>query len=66
MGPFPTSLNNQFILVVVDYISQWVKATTFLTNDAKVVVRFLRNNIFIRFEILRLIISDGRKHFNNQ
>ena len=26
MGPFPSSYNNQYILLVVDYVSKWVEA----------------------------------------
>ncbi|KAA3484684.1 Retrovirus-related Pol polyprotein from transposon 412 family [Gossypium australe] len=33
----------------VDYISKWVEAVTLPTNDTKLVVRFLRKNIFARF-----------------
>lgn len=28
MGPFPSSFNNQYILVAVDYVFKWVEATT--------------------------------------
>ena len=63
MGPFPSSFGNQFILVVVDYVSKWVKAATFPTNDSQVVVKFLRKNIFIRFRALKAIISDGGNYF---
>ena len=66
MGPFPLSFSNQFILVVVDYVSKWVKAVALPTNDAKVVVKFLKKNIFIRFGTPRAIISDGTKHFCNR
>ena len=35
------------------------------TNDAKVVLRFLKK-IFIRFGVPRAIISDGGSHFCNR
>ena len=63
MGPFPSSFSNQFILVAVDYVSKWVEAVALPTNDARVVVRFLRKNIFARFGTPRAIISDGGSHF---
>lgn len=50
----------------MDYESKWVKATTFLPNDAQVVVRFLKKNIFIGFGTLRVIISDEGSHFFNK
>ena len=47
MGPFPNSFGNQFILVAADYISKWVaEAMPTKTNDNKVVVKFLKKNIF--------------------
>ncbi|GJY30451.1 reverse transcriptase domain-containing protein, partial [Tanacetum coccineum] len=42
MGPFPNSRGNKYILVVVDYVSKWVEAQALPTNDARVVVKFLR------------------------
>ena len=42
MGPFLVSNGNTYILVAVDYMSKWVKAQALPTNDAKVVVRFLK------------------------
>ena len=65
MGPFSSSFSNQFILVAVDYVSKWVKAVSLPTTDARVVVKFLKKDIFIRFGIPRAIISDGKKHFCN-
>ncbi|CAN6718712.1 unnamed protein product [Malus baccata var. baccata] len=66
MGPFPSSYGNQYILVAVDYVSKWVEAIALPTNDAKVVVHFLRKHIFTRFGTPRAIISDGGKHFCNR
>ncbi|KAI9112876.1 hypothetical protein K1719_016193 [Acacia pycnantha] len=66
MGPFPSSFNNKYILVAVDYVSKWVEAIALPTNEAKVVVSFLRNNIFSRFGVPRAIISDGGTHFCNR
>ncbi|CAN6547022.1 unnamed protein product [Malus baccata var. baccata] len=66
MGPFPFSFNNQYILVVVDYVSKWVEAIVTPTNDHKVVLRFLQGTIFPRFGTPRVIISDGGPHFINK
>lgn len=46
MGPFVPSNQNQYIFVAVDYISKWIVATAFPTNDSKVVIKFLKKNIF--------------------
>ncbi|RDX64349.1 Retrovirus-related Pol polyprotein, partial [Mucuna pruriens] len=37
MGPFPVSNGYSYILLVVDYVSRWVKAIATKINDAKVV-----------------------------
>ena len=66
MGPFPKSFNNEYILVAVDYVSKWVEAVALPTNDAKVVVKFLKHNILTRFGTPRTIISDGGTHFCNR
>ena len=59
MGPFPPSHNNLNIIVAVDYTSKWVKAIASPTNDSKVVIKFLKKNIFIRFGTLRNLLSDN-------
>ncbi|RDY13841.1 hypothetical protein CR513_01192, partial [Mucuna pruriens] len=51
MGPFPVSYGNSYILLVVDYVSKWVEAKATKTNKAKVVVEFVKSNIFYRFEL---------------
>ena len=67
VGPFPSSFGNEYILVVVDYVSKWVEAVATPHNDAKIVVKFLKKNIFSRFGVPRILISDGGTHFcNNQ
>jgi len=66
MGPFPSSFSNSYILLAVDYVSKWVEAIASPTNDAKVVVKFIRKNIFSRFGTPRAIISDEGTHFCNK
>ncbi|GJU76194.1 reverse transcriptase domain-containing protein [Tanacetum coccineum] len=64
MGPFSSSRENKYILVVVNYLSKWVEAKALPTNDARVVVKFLKS-LFSRFDTPRSIISDRRTHFCN-
>nr|GFA44924.1 reverse transcriptase domain-containing protein [Tanacetum cinerariifolium] len=64
MGPFPSSKGNKYILVAVDYLSKWVKAKAFPTNDARVVVKFLKS-LFFQFGTPKAIISDRGTHFCN-
>ncbi|XP_016747509.1 uncharacterized protein [Gossypium hirsutum] len=66
LGPFPSSCGNKYILVVVDYVSKWVEAEAYPTNDAKLVMRFLHKHVFTRFGTLRAIISDEGSHFVNK
>ena len=66
MGPFPSSYNNKYILLAVDYVSKWVEAIATQTNDAKVVLKFLKKNIFTRFGTPRALISDEGSHFSNK
>ncbi|GKF67377.1 reverse transcriptase domain-containing protein, partial [Tanacetum coccineum] len=57
MGPFPSSRGNKYILIVVNYLSEWVEAKALPTNDARVVVKFLKS-LFARFGTPRATISD--------
>ena len=65
MGPFSSSFSNQYILIVVDYVSKWIEAVTLPSNDARAMIKFLKKNIFTQLGIPRVIISDGGKHFCN-
>ena len=56
MRSFPHSFGNIYILVGVDYASKSVKVVACKSNDHKVVLKFLKDNIFSRFSIPRAII----------
>ncbi|GKE80573.1 reverse transcriptase domain-containing protein, partial [Tanacetum coccineum] len=64
MGRFPSSRGNKYILIAVDYLSKWVEAKALPTNDARVVVKFLKS-LFSRFGAPRAIISDRGTHLCN-
>ncbi|CAN6688376.1 unnamed protein product [Malus baccata var. baccata] len=66
MGPFPSSHGFLYILLVVDYVSKWVEAKATRTNDSRMVTDFIRTNLFARFGMSRVIISDGGSHFCNR
>ncbi|PIN18141.1 DNA-directed DNA polymerase [Handroanthus impetiginosus] len=46
MGPYVPSFGYRYILVAVDYVSQYIKTTAVPSNDSKVVVNFIKKNIF--------------------
>nr|GEW31011.1 reverse transcriptase domain-containing protein [Tanacetum cinerariifolium] len=64
IGLFSSSRGNRYILVAVDYLSKWAEAKALPTNDARVVVKFLKS-LFARFGTPRAIISDRGTYFCN-
>ncbi|GJZ17016.1 reverse transcriptase domain-containing protein [Tanacetum coccineum] len=62
--PMTWSHGNKYILVAIDYLSKWVETKALPTNDARVVVKFLKS-LFARFGTPRAIISDRGTHFCN-
>jgi hypothetical protein len=66
MGPFPPSFGFTYILLAVDYVSKWVEAKATRTDDSKVVINFVKNQIFSRFGTPRALISDRGTHFCNR
>ncbi|GJU12216.1 reverse transcriptase domain-containing protein [Tanacetum coccineum] len=65
MGPFPKSYKFEYILVAVDYVSKWAEAQALPTNDARVVVTFLKK-LFCHFGMPKALISDRGTHFCNK
>ncbi|CAM8997616.1 unnamed protein product [Rhodiola kirilowii] len=66
MGPFLVSCGYNYILVEVDYVSKWVEARATRCDDAKTVIDFLCTNIFCRYGVPKVIISDQGTHFCNR
>ena len=66
MGPIPIFFGFTYTLLAVDYVSKWVEAKATRTNDARVVVDFVRSHIFCRFGVSRAIVSDQGTHFCNR
>ncbi|XP_028753407.1 uncharacterized protein LOC114712997 [Neltuma alba] len=59
IGSFPKSFNHEYILVAVDYVLKWVEPTACTSSDVKIVIKFLKKNIFTRFGAPQAIINDG-------
>nr|GEV19603.1 DNA-directed DNA polymerase [Tanacetum cinerariifolium] len=57
MGPFPNLKGTKYILVSLDYVSKWIEAQALPTNDARVVIKFLRR-LFARSGVPKALISD--------
>ncbi|CAN6718945.1 unnamed protein product [Malus baccata var. baccata] len=53
-------------VIPIDYVSKWVEARATRNNDFKVVADFVKTNIFARFGMARVLISDGGSHFCNR
>ncbi|RVW87301.1 Retrovirus-related Pol polyprotein from transposon 17.6 [Vitis vinifera] len=54
-------------ILIVDIFDVWVgRAIPCRSNDHKVVLKFLKDNIFARFGVPKAIISDGGTHFCNK
>ena len=65
MDPLPSSLSNEYILIVVEYVSRRVEVIPTQKADSKTVIKFVKKNIFCKFGTPRVLISDGEKHFCN-
>ncbi|GKC52930.1 reverse transcriptase domain-containing protein [Tanacetum coccineum] len=65
MGPFPKSYKFEYILVAVDYVSKCAEAQALPTNDARVVITFLKK-LFCHFGMPKALISDRGTHFCNK
>nr|GEZ76294.1 DNA-directed DNA polymerase [Tanacetum cinerariifolium] len=56
-GHYRANYTTKKVFDSVDYLSKWVEAKALPTNDARVVVKFLKS-LFSRFGTLKAIISD--------
>jgi hypothetical protein len=63
MGPFPNSQGCEYIFVAVDYVSKLLEALPYWAADAMHSEKMLHEVIFLRYEVPRIVISDGGSHF---
>ena len=57
MGPFPNPFGKEYVLVYVNCVSKWGDAIPIRTNEPKVVIRFLWENIFACYGMPQVIIN---------
>ena len=66
MDPFPTALRQlKFLVVGIDYFTMWVEAEPLATITEKSIRTFVWRNIICRYGILRVLVSNNRKQFDN-
>ena len=66
MGPFPPSFGFTYILMLVDYVSKWIKAVATRADDAKTIVKHIKSLVLHRHGVPKAIISDSGTHFCNR
>jgi len=66
MGPFPIAIKQlKFLIVDIDYFTKWVEAEALVIITEKNVQNFVWRNIFCRYGIPKVLVSDNRKQFDN-
>lgn len=64
VGPFPIASGQvKFLLVVIDYFTEWIEAEPLASITAKHVQRFLWKNLVCKYGIPVAIISNNGKQF---
>ena len=66
MGSFPITMQQlKFLIVGIDYFIKWVEAEALATIMEKNVWSFIWRFIICRFGILRVLVLDNGKQFDN-
>ncbi|RDY12186.1 Pol polyprotein, partial [Mucuna pruriens] len=68
IGPIKPKASNKhrFILVVIDYFTKWVEATSYPSVTKNVVVKFIKKDIICRYGLPAHIITDNGTNLNNK
>ena len=67
MGPFPARTKQaKFLVVAIDYFTKWVEVEPLAAIIKKNVKNFVLKDVICRFGILRVLISDNGKQFDNR
>ena len=66
MGPLPIGTGQcKFIIVAVDYFTKWAEAEPLATITEQKIRNFVWRSIIYKFGILRALVSDNGKQFDN-
>uniref|UniRef100_A0A2N9I9Y3 Uncharacterized protein n=1 Tax=Fagus sylvatica TaxID=28930 RepID=A0A2N9I9Y3_FAGSY len=66
MGPFPVGTKQaKFLVVAIDYFTKWVEVEPLATITEKNVKNFVWKGVICRFGILRVLVSDNERQFDN-
>jgi len=66
MGSFPIAVRQlKFLIVGIDYFTKWVEAEALATITEKNMRSFIWRSIICRFGILRVLVSNNGKQFDN-
>ena len=66
MGPFPTTVRQlKFLEVSIDYFTNWVEVEALSTITEKNVRSFVWKNIICKYGIIRVLVSENGKQFDN-
>ena len=66
MGPFPTAVRQlKFLEVSIDYFTKWVEVEALSTITEKNVRSFVWKNIICKYGIIRVLVSENGKQFDN-
>jgi len=57
---------HEFILIVIDYFTKWVEATSYKVLNSKKVAQFIQTNIIYRYGVPHEIISNNGLHFKGE
>ena len=57
---------NHHIIVAIDYLMKWAEAVPTIKSDGEIATHFVFNHIITRFGILKELVTNHGRHFQNQ
>jgi hypothetical protein len=61
-----SSRGHRYIIIAVDYFTKWVEAMPTFSKDGETATLFIFNQIVVRFEILKEIVTNHGRHFQKK